>query len=287
MHGKRYTFKVGEIECIAIQDTLNAYENPVEFLFYNAPQDQLRRALLRHDIDFDGWSEWISPYICLLIKTGSHNVLVDTGMGSIRPPAEGQLLRQLEASGVEANEINTVLITHAHADHSGGNVDSEGNVVFKQARYVMHRAEWDYWTAESTLAQPEHEWMVPVVNENVIPLRDQFDLIDEDVEVVPGVEFIATPGHTPGHMAVRVSSGGDELWYLSDAFLHPIHIEQPDWYASVDVQPEEAAIMRHSLLRQLEAGQHLVHGFHFPFPGLGTIEGNKAGYCWHPLTPGP
>jgi glyoxylase-like metal-dependent hydrolase (beta-lactamase superfamily II) len=98
-------------------------------------------------------------------------VLVDSGIGFSFAPAEGKLMRLLEAIAVEPDDIDTILLTHAHGDHCGGNADSEGKVAFKQARYIMHKAEWDFWTSESVLAQPQHEWMMPVVYKNLKPLR--------------------------------------------------------------------------------------------------------------------
>ncbi|MFN2178529.1 MAG: MBL fold metallo-hydrolase [Candidatus Promineifilaceae bacterium] len=284
MHSKNHEFKVGTFECIVIKDAVNAYENPVSLLFCNAPQEQLTQILQEHGIELEQWSEWVSPYICLLIKTGLHNVLVDTGIGSIFPPAQGDLMQRLKAIAIEPDDIDIVLITHAHGDHCGGNVDSEGMAAFKNARYIMHKAEWEFWTSENVLTQPQNEWMVPVVNRNLEPLRDRFDLIEEDTRVVPGVELKCAPGHTPGHMVVLISSGGEQLWYMSDAFLHPIHIEQPNWYAEVDIQPEQTVITRNSLLNKVGTGQSLIQCFHFPYPGLGHIKRNRNGYQWHPLT---
>jgi glyoxylase-like metal-dependent hydrolase (beta-lactamase superfamily II) len=284
MHSESYEFKVGTFDCVLLKDAVHAYENPAKFLFNNAPKERLTQVLQEHEIEHERWSEWISPYICLLIKTGSHKVLVDTGVGSTSPPTEGKLMQVLEARGVAPDEIDTVLLTHAHGDHCGGNTDSAGKAAFKQARYIMHKAEWDYWNSESILAQPQHEWMVPVVKKSLRPLRDRFDLIEEDTEVVPGVKIIEALGHTPGHMVVQVSSEGEHLWYMSDTFLHPVHIEQPDWYAEVEIQPEQAVLTRKSLLNQVVVGQPLIHNFHFPYPGLGYIGGNRDGYRWHQLT---
>ena len=283
MVAESYKFKVGTFECVLLKDAERAYENPETFLFYNAPKDQLTQQLKQHDIELERWSEWISPYTCLLIKTDSHNVLVDTGIGSTFPPAEGKLMRLLEAIAVEPDEIDTVLLTHAHGDHCGGITDSGSQAAFKRARTIMHKAEWDFWTSDSTLAQPHHEWMVPVVYKNLKPLRDRFDLIEKDTEVVPGVEIIEALGHTPGHMVVHISSGGEQLWVLSDTFLHPIHIEQPDWNAEPDTHPEQAVMTRKSLLKQVASGEPLIHCFHFPFPGLGYISGTSEGYRWRQL----
>jgi glyoxylase-like metal-dependent hydrolase (beta-lactamase superfamily II) len=280
MQPASYAFKLGAFECTILKDAVHTYENPAKLLFYNAPRGQLKKVLNEHEIELGRWREWLSPYVCMLVKTGSHNVLVDTGIGSTFPPAAGELLRQLKALTVEPDDIDVVLITHAHGDHCGGNADPEGRAAFKRARYIMQKAEWDYWTSESVLAQPQNEWMTLVVQKNFQQLCNCFELIEGDREVVPGIDVISTPGHTPGHMAVRLSSNGERLWYMSDAFLHPVHIMQPDWYAEVDTQPEQAAATRKLLLKQASTGQTLVQCFHFPFPGLGHIIESEEGYRW-------
>ena len=284
MLDKNYVVEMGTFECIVLKDSDGVYDDPIPPLFGNAPQEQLAQILKKYGGEFEQESEWISPYICLLIKTGSRNVLVDTGIGFLDPPVEGDLLRRLEEETIAPDDIDFVLITHAHGDHCGGNIDAAGKAAFKNARYVMHEAEWDFWTTDSVLAQPQYDWMVPVVDECLKPLRDRFDLVNEDTMIVPGVNFISAPGHTPGHTVVQISSEGEQLWYLADTFLHPAHIERPDWFGEVDIQPEQCVNTRKSLLNTLGEGQSLLQCFHFPYPGLGYIRRNREGYRWHPLT---
>jgi glyoxylase-like metal-dependent hydrolase (beta-lactamase superfamily II) len=278
-----YQFKVGTFECIAVNDGDSVYENPGPTLFVNAPQDRLAQILREHDIELERWNEWVSPYTCLLVKTESHYVLVDSGKGSAFPPAVGHLIQHLQTFAVRPDEIDTVLLTHAHGDHTGGNTDPEGRAAFPQARYIMWKAEWDFWTSETVLAQPPYAWMAPVVHTNLLPLYDRFELIEQDREIVPGIQAIGAPGHTPGHMVVRVSSGGEDLWYMSDAFLHPVHVEQSDWYSEFDIRPEQAVSTRRRLLDRIAAKQPRILAFHFPFPGLGHVRRHKEGWQWQPI----
>lgn len=283
IHTDSHTFKVGSFECILIKDIDHVYKDPAAMMFSNAPREELEQVLRELDIALEEWNTYLSPYPSLLVKTGSHNVLIDTGIGTTYPPTEGLLMQELAAIMVEPEGIDHVLITHAHVDHSGGNADAVGKSLFKRARFIVHKAEWDFWTAEDVLAQPQNEWMKTVVEKNFRPIRSCFELIEDDIEVVPGVSFIFAAGHTPGHMVVRISSDGEQFWYLSDVFLHPAHIVRPDWYAVVDVQPEQAIQTRKSMLKQFSADQSLVHCFHFPFPGLGHIREREDGYRWEPL----
>ena len=276
MKSECYPFKVGRFECIAIKDSVNAYQNPASLLFSNAPKDRLAQVLRDHDIEHETWNEWLSPYTCLFVRTEAHKVMIDTGDG-------GNLFQSLRDCGVSPDEIDTVLLTHAHGDHVGGNTNPEGRAAFSQARYIMSKIEWDFWTSETTLGQPQHEWMAPVVQRNLLPLYDRFELIEQAMEVVPGVRAIGAPGHTPGHMVVEVSSGGEHLWFISDAFIHPVHFEQPDWYTEVDIQPQKAVRTRWQLLDRVAAVQPLILACHFSFPGLGHARQLNEGWQWQPM----
>ena len=279
-----HKFSIGTFECVAIRDWLATYKNPAPVVFFKAPKDRLKEALREYGIEIANWQEWLSPYTCLLVQTESHKVLLDTGIGSTWPPDRGYLIQLLESLAIKPSEIDIVLITHAHGDHCGGNTVAHGQPAFPNARYIMMKAEWDFWISEDTLKQPQYEWMSIVVDKNMKPLQDRFELITKDTEIVPGIEVINASGHTPGHFVVRISSGGEQLWYMSDAFLHPLHIEHPDWSAEVDVEPEIAAITRHSLLGQVSNSKYLIHCFHFDFPGLGTIRERNGTHRWQALS---
>jgi glyoxylase-like metal-dependent hydrolase (beta-lactamase superfamily II) len=284
MNADIYKFNVGTFECYAIRDWLATYENPATLLFFKAPKVRLKQILRENGIEITSWQEWLSPYTCLFVQTESHKVLIDTGIGSIWAPDYGHLTQLLDSMAVKSNEIDVVLITHAHGDHCGGNTDAKGRPAFPNARYIMMQNEWDFWISEETLTQPQYEWMSLVVEKSMKPLQDHFELIKKSTEIVPGVVAIDASGHTPGHIVVRISSGEEQLWYMSDAFLHPLHIEHPDWSAEVDVEPDQAAMTRYSLLNQVVDGRQLIHCFHFSFPGLGHIVRSGEGYRWRPLS---
>src|SRR5262249_54868538 len=93
-----------------------------------------------------------SPYLCLFIEMGSKHVLIDTGFGVEGfGAAKGRLLQNLRAEGIEPEHVDTVILSNGHLDYIGGNADSEGRPVFPNARYVMYKAEWDYWMTNPSL----------------------------------------------------------------------------------------------------------------------------------------
>jgi len=287
MGNERYRFKVGSFECLAVSDGTFTYPHPIPFLFANAPKERLEQTLLAHGIQPEQWAEWTSPYICLVIDTGKHLVLVDTGAGGLGPNT-GKLLQNLKADGIAIENIDTIILTHGHPDHVGGNTDGEGKSAFPHARFVMWKDEWDFWTSEPNLAElkiDEHikELLVTFARNNLLPIQGQLDLIDKETEIVPGIRAVSTPGHTPGHMALAISSMGQQLLVISDAVIHPIHVEQPDWYAAVDLSPEQVVNTRRRLLNRAAIEKALVLAFHLPFPGLGQVAQKGEGWQWRPI----
>ena len=115
------------------------------------------------------------------------------------------------------------------------------------------------------------------------PLRHQIELIGRDTEVVPGVRAIPAPGHTPGHLAVLVSSDGHDLLNLGDAAVHPLHLEQPAWENGFDLAADSAVATRSRLLEFAVAENMHVMAFHFPFSSVGRVCASKPGaWGWTP-----
>lgn len=290
MNTGNYHFKVGNFECTAVSDGTFTYAPPLFpppkiLLFANAPRELLEQKLRQHKMSPEQWGEWTSPYICLLVKTGKHVVLVDTGADGLAP-STGKLLKSLRAEQIVPEDVDTVILTHGHPDHIGGNTDVKGKPAFPNARYVMWKSEWDFWTsgkAEQTLDEHSREVLTRFAYQNLPPIQGQLELVERETEIVSGVRVTGAPGHTPGHMALTISSEDEQLLCIADTVLHPIHVEHPEWHAVFDLVPEQVMATRRKLLNVAAKEKALVLAFHFPFPGLGRIVQKGEAWRWQPI----
>ena len=281
-----YRFKVGDFECFSINDGNFKYASPLipppaDFLFANAPKEKLDQVLRKYGIQRERWMEFVTPFTCFMVDTGRHKVLVDTGLDGLDPNT-GRLISNLKAVGIGTSDIDTVILTHGHDDHVGGNTDAQGNPTFPKARYIMWKEEWNFWTSEQVENLYKNEDFA-FTRKNLLSIQHQLDLLDHEAEIVPGIHAIAAPGHTIGHMAVAISSRREQLICVSDAFLHPIHIEHPEWYAAHEELHEQLMKTRHILLNKATTEKALMLAFHFPFPGVGYVVQKGVGWQWQPI----
>lgn len=281
-----FRFSVGSLDCLIVNDGTYTYHEPGQLMFENAPRPQLAAALQAHGIDLDTWEAYVSPYPSLVVNTGEHLVLVDTGMGPL-VPTTGKLLANLRTAGLSPEDFDTVVITHAHPDHIGGNLDDSGQPAFPRARWVMWRREWDFWTSDPDLSGLRDDrfesMMLNSARTNLPPIKPMLQLMEPEAEIVPGITAVAAPGHTAGHLAVLVSSQDEQLLALADAVLLPLHIEYPHWVAAVDLWVDETMDSRRRLLEQAARQEMLVFAPHFQLPSLGRVLPTDQGWRWQAL----
>lgn len=286
MHANIYPFKVGKFDCVIVNDGTYSYPQPGTLFFEDVPHDRLAAALAEHNIDLDTWDVYVSPYPSLIIDTGEHRVLVDTGMGPM-VPTTGNLKQNLKAAGFSPDDIDIVILSHAHPDHIGGNLDEAGLPAFPNARWVMGRREWAFWRGDPDLSALRDDHFIPMMlasaGANLPPIEPLLDFVEPGDEIVPGIVAVDASGHTPGQMALSITSNGEQLLALADAVIHPLHIEQPDWVAPLDLLVNETAVTRRRLLGQAAVEKMLVFAPHFAFPSLGHVILDGDGWRWQEL----
>ena len=282
-----HRFQVGAITCTVLTDGYVSYPTP--WFFPDVDHVQLARELESRHLPLESV---LSPYTCLLVETGRHVVLVDTGLGQ-ESPTSGAIPARLEMVGIRLDDVDTVVLTHAHPDHIGGAIDfrepGSPQPMFPNARYVLSEREGDFWTASHTdlsaLRLPDgvKDAMEFKARSSLAALRHQLEFIEGEAEVVPGLHVIPAPGHTPGHLALILTSDRRQLLHLGDAAVHPLHLEHPDWENGFDLDRGLAAMTRRALLDRAAADDMRVMAFHFPFPSVGRIAARpEGGWQWTP-----
>jgi glyoxylase-like metal-dependent hydrolase (beta-lactamase superfamily II) len=215
---------------------------------------------------------WL-PIGAFLITTGSRHILVDAGMGPAmrddgprRFLVGGQLLLGLRAAGVTPPDIDAVICTHLHADHCGWLFDLAGTAVFPHADIWFGAGDWDHFVVNPSV------WMFDHIRYGLQNADgSRIRLVTGDTNVAAGVDVMMTPGHTPGHLSVIVSSGRHRALLLGDAIVCPLQLDEPTWQSIGDVDPALAAKVRERLFRELEDENTQGVGAHFPELQFGRV----------------
>ena len=227
----------------------------------------------------------------LIVNTGRHLILFDTGMGDsmgeasrMFGPTTGRLLRNMRAAGIEPGQIDLVVLSHAHCDHCWALVDAQGNRNFPNAQVALAEADLKFWTDDANKRGPA--FMVPFIDgakKNLSAYRDRMVMVRNEGEVVPGIVALSAPGHTVGHTVYAVTSGQEAMIYTGDlAHHHVLLLRHPMWEFAFDTNPQQSAQTRSRMLDRFATDRTTVMSYHFPWPGTGRVVKEGQGYAWHP-----
>jgi glyoxylase-like metal-dependent hydrolase (beta-lactamase superfamily II) len=185
-------------------------------------------------------------------------------------------LDRFRAAGFDPLAVDAVVCTHLHVDHVGWNtslVDGRWCPTFAESRYLFAGPELRHWEQEPFRQRPEHDDSIqPVVDAGLV------DLVDVDAELAPGVSFLPTPGHTPGHCSVAIESGGERALITGDFMHHAVQVGAPGWRSHFDTDGDAAERTRREFLEANADTDLLVIGTHFGGPGAGRIVSVDGGY---------
>jgi glyoxylase-like metal-dependent hydrolase (beta-lactamase superfamily II) len=226
----------------------------------------------------------------VVVRSGDQTILVDAGLGSdpdLHLPRAGQLIKRLEAAGIDLGSVTDVVLTHMHMDHVGGLlVDGVKERLRPDLRIHVSAAEVKFWEAPdfSHVSMPPGfpDALRSAAKHFVKEYRGQLRTFEDEHEVAPGVVVRRTGGHTPGHSVVRVASGGEGLVFAGD-LVFTVGFDHPEWYNGFEHDPEEAARIRVGLLRDLAASGELLVATHLPFPSIGRVAASGDTFRWVPI----
>jgi glyoxylase-like metal-dependent hydrolase (beta-lactamase superfamily II) len=282
-----YRYRLGDYQLTALYDGI--WYVPIDDTFVrNASGAAVNQALA---------AAFLPPrvlpvsFTALLVNTGRNLVLIDTGTAGQITDTAGVMLDNLKVAGVTPGDIDTILISHFHPDHIDGIKSKDGAKVFPKAEILVPDGEWAFWMDDANMARASG-----VVHRYFLNARRIFRDLAAEVrrfkpggEVAPGIESIAAYGHTPGHTAFAVHSGGQSMLAMSDTAREPwLFVRHPQWQPSYDMDGPLAVKTRMATLDRAAADRMLVEAYHFPFPACGHIVKQGGGYelapaMWTPL----
>jgi glyoxylase-like metal-dependent hydrolase (beta-lactamase superfamily II) len=274
------TRKVGSSTVTIVSDgTLNV---PLSFSLPDVPADEAAALLKTQGLAADG----IVQANVTLVQTGGEWVLIDAGAGPKFQQSAGKLSENLEAAGIDPEKIGKVVFTHGHADHLWGAIDDfDDGERFPNASYVISAAEWDFWTDPDTPAKVP-DWLkgMAIGSARILKrLEKKIERRKDGDMVAPGLTYLATPGHTPGHMAVLAENGGQRLLIGGDVLSNNAYsFARPDWRVGSDYDRDLAVATRRRLLDMLTADRIALVGFHLAWPGQGMVERAGPAYRFIP-----
>jgi glyoxylase-like metal-dependent hydrolase (beta-lactamase superfamily II) len=282
----RYALKVGEIEVMVVSDGVLLL--PGAMLGQNV-DPAVRGAWLEDNFLPPDVLEWALNVV--VVRSGDRTILIDAGLGAdpdLNLPRAGRLIQRLEAAGIDLPSVTDVVLTHLHMDHIGGLLaDGVRERLRPDLRVHLAAAEAEFWTSPdfSRVSMPPGfpDALRRTAKRFLKEYGSQLRAFEKEYEVAPGLLVHRTGGHTPGHSVVRLASRGDRLTFAGDAIFQ-VGFEHPDWYNGFEHDPEEAARVRVSLLRELATNRESLVATHLSFPSVCHVAFAGDVFRW---VPGP
>lgn len=283
-----YRMMLGQFEITALSD--GTVKVPLDKLLTSEHPEQVQRLLTE---DFQKPSQAETSINAFLINTGSKLLLVDTGAGHLfGPKVAGQLPADIRAAGYKPEDIDAVLLTHVHLDHSGGLTEA-GKAVFPNADVYLSEKEADFWL------HPANKAGMKADGQSGFDQRKGFDQAQASLapylaagrvktfaygaELFPGIRAIAAPGHTPGHAFYEAQSEGQRMQFWGDVIhAQAAQFAHPEVAIRFDVDSPAAIQLRRKALADAARQGYWVAPAHVSFPGFGHVRRAGKAYAWVP-----
>jgi glyoxylase-like metal-dependent hydrolase (beta-lactamase superfamily II) len=275
-----HRFNLGGAEVTVVSDGPLPL-GPPKGTFIGVPDDEVKKMLSDNFLSPDNIVlEQNSP----IVNTGDKLILFDTGMGTSKlfGATTGRQQKSMAEAGIKPEDIDAVVLSHAHIDHIGGIVGADDKPLFPNAQYYIAQSDFDYWTDEGKMGSGLKDFVVHA-RKNLLPVRDRLVYFKDGQEFLPGVQAMAAPGHTVGHHIFMVTSEGKSFCFLGDLSHHAVLLlEKPRMEFSYDTDPKQAAATRVKMLDMLAANKIAVMSYHFAWPGYGHVAKVGDGFHYYP-----
>ena len=265
-------FKIGALDAAALLDGKITVANDGKTFGVGRPPGDVAAVLRGGGLATDSLEISIQP---LMVRNGQQVLLFDTGAGRADFAQGGRLPDSLRAAGVEPGQVTDIFISHGHPDHVGGLTGPGGAPAFPNAKIHIAAPEW-----AAMQANPSQAALVAAMTPQVATFQPGAVILPG---VVSGLEI---KGHTPGHSAYEIASGGERLIYIGDTAHHSVvSLGRPDWTIEFDGDAPAAQASRRNFLRRAADENLRLYAVHFPYPGLGRVRAQGEGFVWSPETP--
>ena len=224
---------------------------------------------------------------CYLVYSAGRLALIETGSGNYLLPTAGKLRHNLKAAGVNPADIDSVILTHMHPDHSAGLTDPKtGEKFFPNAELIVHENEPRHWHDDAAMNRADDRARTlyfQCAREQIAPYHNRTRTFSGAVEVFPGVTSLPLPGHTPGHSGYMITSGNQSLLIWGDIIHVPeVQVPRPEVTMAFDTDPDQAAATRKRTFDMVTADRQLIAGMHVHFPGFAHLVKQGDGYLMLP-----
>ncbi len=274
-----YHRKIGDIVVTALSD--GYLDGTVEVMQNIAPADATK---MLTDKFRPGRRTSVN---CYLVYSAGRLALIETGSGDYLMPTAGKLQQNLKAAGVNPADIEAVILTHMHPDHSAGLANPKtGEKFFPNAELIVHENEPKHWGDDGAMNRADErarKLYFAAAREQMAPYHNQMRTFDKATEVFPGIRSVPLHGHTPGHSGYMIESGGKSLLIWGDIIHVPeVQVARPEVTMAFDTDPHAAAATRKRTFDMVATDRQLVAGMHVHFPGFAHLVKSGDGYLMLP-----
>ncbi|MDC9598229.1 MBL fold metallo-hydrolase [Xenorhabdus anantnagensis] len=240
-------------------------------------------------INKDGVQTSVNAY---LIQQNDRLTLIDSGAAKCFGDTLGNLVSNIKLSGINPDDVDSIIVTHMHPDHACGATNPDGTAAFPNAEFVAPKKDADYWLSESiakTVPDSERSFF-DAARRTVAPYKasGRFRTFESGESPVPGIESIDEAGHSPGMSGYLIGNKDHKLLVWGDIIhSHAVQFKHPEVAVIFDYDPKAAVATRHRILNDAVHGNLWIAAAHLPFPGIGHVVTDGEGYRWVPVEYGP